>query len=132
MFSVPAEGVAAGRELVVVFDELFKGTNVKDAYDATLSLTEAFAQNRDSFFVVSTHIIEVGEALRERCRNFLFAYLPTVMRGVTPHYTYKLAAGITSDQQGMTLIENEGILDLIRSEPVTNHCFNQSVGEAIR
>jgi len=108
-----AEGVAAGKELVVVFDELFKGTNVKDAYDATLSLTEALAENRDSFFVVSTHIVEVGEALRERCRNFLFIYLPTVMRGVIPHYTYRLVPGITRDKQGMTIIENEGILELI-------------------
>ena len=110
-----AEGVAAGRELIVVFDELFKGTNVKDAYDATLLLTDAFAQNRDSFFVISTHIVEVGEKLQERCANFSFSYLPTEMRGVTPHYTYRLLPGISRDKQGMTIIENEGILELIRS-----------------
>lgn len=31
------------KKLVIVFDELFRGTNVKDAYDATLAVTEAFA-----------------------------------------------------------------------------------------
>ena len=101
----------------MIFDELFKGTNVKDAYDATLFLTEAFAENRDSIFVVSTHIVEVGEALRERTRNFHFAYLPTEMRGVNPHYTFRLVPGISRDRQGMTIIENEAILELIRSEP---------------
>src|SRR5688572_24578869 len=110
-----AEDVAAGKALVVVFDELFKGTNVKDAYDATLSLAEAFVGHRACFFIISTHIVEVGEALRERCGNFLFAYLPTVMRGAIPHYTYQLTAGITRDKQGMTIIENEGVLELIRS-----------------
>ena len=53
-----AEEVAKGKNLVVVFDELFKGTNVKDAYDATVSVTEAFSMNRNCTFIISTHIIE--------------------------------------------------------------------------
>lgn len=110
-----AQEVATDKNLVVIFDELFKGTNVKDAYDATLSITEAFSENRNCFFVISTHIIEVGEALQKRCDNFRFAYLPTVMDGVIPRYTYQLTEGITADRQGMIIIENEGILDLIRS-----------------
>jgi DNA mismatch repair protein MutS len=108
-----ATQIAAGKDLFVVFDELFKGTNVKDAFDATLSLTEAFAKNSDSFFLVSTHITEVAQALRQRCENFSFEYFPTVMRGAKPSYTYKLADGITEDKQGMLIIENEGIIDLI-------------------
>lgn len=108
-----AEQVAADKDLVVIFDELFKGTNVKDAYDATLSITEAFSENRNCFFVISTHITEVGEALKERCNNFRFTYLPTVMEGVVPRYTYQLTEGITTDRHGMMIIENEGILDLI-------------------
>lgn len=110
-----AEQVAADKNLVVIFDELFKGTNVKDAYDATLSITEAFSENRNCFFVISTHIIEVGETLRQRCNNFRFTYLPTVMDGLIPRYTYTLTEGITTDKHGMMIIENEGILDIIRS-----------------
>lgn len=109
-----AEAASASRDLVVLFDELFKGTNVKDAYEATLSITEAFSANRNCFFIISTHIIEVGEALRERCSNIRFLYLPTVMQGVIPTYTYQLKEGITTDRQGMMIIENEKILDLIR------------------
>lgn len=108
-----AEEIAAGKNLVAIFDELFKGTNVKDAYDATLSITAAFSENRDSFFVISTHIIEVGEALAQAYQNFRFAYLPTVMEGQVPRYTYELKAGITSDRQGMLIIENEGILKIL-------------------
>jgi DNA mismatch repair ATPase MutS len=109
-----AEQVAADKDLIVIFDELFKGTNVKDAYDATLSITEAFSTNRNCFFIISTHIVEVGEALRERCSNFRFTYLPTVMEGTVPRYTYRLAEGITADRHGMMIIENEGILEIIR------------------
>ncbi|NQX53634.1 DNA mismatch repair protein [Pedobacter panaciterrae] len=110
-----AEEVASGKSFLVLFDELFKGTNVKDAYDATLSVTTAFAQFRQCFFIISTHIIEVGEALQKSTDNVLFAYLPTVMDGKVPRYTYLLEKGITTDRQGMLIIENEGILDLLKS-----------------
>lgn len=109
-----AEAVSAGRNLVVIFDELFKGTNVKDAYDATLSVTEALAAYSRCWFVISTHIIEVGETLRQQSDNLQFAYLPTVMEGTTPRYPYILEKGITSDRHGMVIIENEGILDIIK------------------
>ena len=108
-----AESVGNSKSLLVIFDELFKGTNVKDAYDATLAITAAFAEYRNCGFVISTHIIEVGEALREKYDNLQFAYLPTVMEGKTPRYTYKITEGITSDRHGMMIIEQEGILDII-------------------
>jgi len=108
-----AEEVATGNSFIVLFDELFKGTNVKDAYDATLAVTAAFAQYHQSFFIISTHIIEVGEALQKTSQNVQFAFLPTVMHGNVPKYTYKLQSGITTDRQGMLIIENEGILALL-------------------
>ena len=111
-----AEEVSAGKDLIVIFDELFKGTNVKDAYDATLAVTEAFSKYRNCFFIISTHIIEVGETLRERCDNLQFAYLPTVMEGTVPRYTYKMERGITTDRHGMMIIENEGILTILETE----------------
>ena len=109
-----AEAAASGKRLLLMFDELFKGTNVKDAYDGTLAVTEGFAEYRDCLFIVSTHIIEVGEALKEH-PNIHFVYMPTIMDGGVPHYTYRLQQGITEDRQGMMIIRNEGILELIGS-----------------
>jgi DNA mismatch repair ATPase MutS len=108
-----AQSLSESKDLYVIFDELFKGTNVKDAYDATLSVTGAFADNRGSVFIVSTHIIEVGKALEPRGEQIRFAYLPTVMEGNVPRYTYTLSEGITSDRHGMMIIRNEGILDIV-------------------
>lgn len=105
--------VAAGKNLLVIFDELFKGTNVKDAYDATLAVTTAFSAYDNCLFIISTHIIEVGEAL-SGVGSIRFLYMPTVMEGNVPRYTYRLQPGITADRQGMTIIENEGILQMIQ------------------
>ncbi|HEY4208511.1 MAG TPA: DNA mismatch repair protein, partial [Puia sp.] len=108
-----AEAAASGKKLLLMFDELFKGTNVKDAYDGTLAVTKAFAAYDDCLFIVSTHIIEVGEALKD-IHNIRFVYMPTVMDGVHPLYTYQLQQGITEDRQGMMIIRNEGILELLK------------------
>ncbi|MBE9600472.1 DNA mismatch repair protein [Pedobacter sp. MC2016-24] len=115
-----AQAVNASQDLYVLFDELFKGTNVKDAYDATLAVTKAFSENRNSFFVVSTHIIEVGEALGQISDNVQFSFLPTVMKDGVPTYPYNLANGITTDRQGMIIIENEKIVDIIKGEQYAN------------
>jgi len=110
-----AESVGGSKNLIVIFDELFRGTNVKDAYDATVAVTEAFAANRNCTFIISTHIIEAGETLKERCNNINFINLPTVMEGSTPRYTFKIAPGISSDRHGMIIINNEGILDILKN-----------------
>lgn len=107
-----AEAAASGARLMLMFDELFKGTNVKDAFDGTLAVTEGFAEYANCLFVVSTHIIEVGEELR-RFPNIQFRYMPTILEGGVPRYTYRLKEGITEDRQGMMIIQSEKILELL-------------------
>jgi len=110
-----AEEVNSGKDLVIIFDELFKGTNVKDAYDATLAVTAAFSEYRNCLFIISTHIIEAAEVLKEQ-NNIQSLFLPTIMNGNIPSYTYQLQPGISADRHGMMIIENEGILQLLESE----------------
>jgi DNA mismatch repair protein MutS len=110
-----AKELGQGKRLFVIFDELFRGTNVKDAYDATIAITEGFARKRGAMFVISTHIIEAGDVLKERCDNICFSYLPTRMKGNTPVYSYRLEEGITADRHGMIIIGNAGILELLKS-----------------
>jgi len=107
-----AKELSTGKNIFVIFDELFRGTNVKDAYEATIAITSAFAKKRNSVFVISTHIIEAGEVLKQH-DNISFKYLPTRMNGTTPEYTYTLETGITNDRHGMIIINNEGILELL-------------------
>ena len=58
--------------------------------------------------------LEAGQTLHEKCPHFKFAYLPTVMEGRIPRYTYRLTDGITADRHGMQIITNEHIVDIIR------------------
>jgi DNA mismatch repair protein MutS len=110
-----AKAVSSGKQLFILFDELFKGTNVKDAYDATLVVTEKLSRYKRCAFVISTHIIEVAEELKNT-DGIQFCYMPTVMEGAIPRYTYKMEEGITEDRQGMIIIQNERILEIIGEE----------------
>ncbi|GEP97831.1 MutS-related protein [Chitinophaga cymbidii] len=108
-----ARELSRDKYLFVIFDELFRGTNVKDAYEATIAVTSAIARRRNCMFVVSTHIIEAGEVLKEKCGNIRFMYLPTLLSEGKPVYTHRLTEGITADRHGMVIIKNEGILDIL-------------------
>lgn len=111
-----AQEVSKTQKLIIVFDELFRGTNVRDAYDATIAVTEAFSQVPNCTFLISTHIMEAGDVLKKSCNNINFIYLPTIMEGSIPRYTYRIAQGITDDRHGMMIINNERILEIINQE----------------
>lgn len=105
--------VHEGKNMVVIFDELFKGTNVKDAFDATLTVTRAFQRHHNCQYLISTHIVEVGQQLQQENADVQFAYMPTQMRGQVPYYSYKSQKGISSDKHGMVLIQKENVLELL-------------------
>ena len=107
-----AAELSKGRSIFVVFDELFRGTNVKDAHEASVAVALAYAKKRNSMFIISSHIIEAGDQLKQ-LNNIGFLYLPTRMNGNIPEYTYRLEKGITADRHGMIIIRNEGILEIL-------------------
>jgi DNA mismatch repair protein MutS len=109
-----ATELGQGKSVFVIFDELFRGTNVKDAHEATVAVTGAFARKRTSMFIISSHIVEAAEELKQKS-NVDFLYLPTTMNGAVPEYTYTLKSGVTDDRHGMTIIKNEGILDILKN-----------------
>jgi hypothetical protein len=96
----------------VIFDELFKGTNVKDAYDATLMVMKGFASMNSSMFFTSTHIIEVASELQKQ-DGIIFKYLNSHLNGDTPVYTYKLLDGVSSERLGLLIVKREGIMQII-------------------
>jgi DNA mismatch repair protein MutS len=107
-----AEKISQSQKIFVIFDELFRGTNVKDAYDASLAIISAFAKVRRCLFMVSTHIVEVANDLRS-INNINFRYIETIFDKGNPTYSYKLKEGITEERLGMWIVKNEGILEII-------------------
>jgi DNA mismatch repair protein MutS len=109
-----ASELGQGKSLFIIFDELFRGTNVKDAHEATVAVSLGFAKKLTSMFIISSHIVEAADELKQKS-NIGFLYLPTLMKGTVPEYTYMLEPGVTDDRHGMIIIKNEGILEILKN-----------------
>ncbi|MBB4035521.1 DNA mismatch repair ATPase MutS [Dysgonomonas hofstadii] len=99
-------------KMMVIFDELFRGTNVKDAYDGTLAVISAFTNVRNSYFAISSHIVEAAYKL-EHLPNIRFGYMEIIKKEEQPHYTYKLKEGISDERLGMHIIRQEKVIEII-------------------
>jgi len=116
-----AEKLNQSKDIFVIFDELFRGTNVKDAHDASLAIIAAFAEVRTCFFVVSTHIVEVAHKL-SAIENIDFRYMETIFEDINTVNSYKLKEGITEERLGMWIVKNERILEIIKNSLKISNC----------
>ncbi len=66
------------KKLFVICDELFRGTNVKDAFDASLLVIQSFAKISNSTFFISTHITEVAEKV-SKLSNIQFQIIKMIL-----------------------------------------------------
>lgn len=100
--------------LLVIFDELFRGTNVKDAFDASLMIIKSFAKIKNCTFYISTHLTEIAEELKSMA-NIQFMYFDTELVDDTPQYSYQLMNGISHERLGLLILKNEKIIDILNS-----------------
>lgn len=110
-----AQKIMSRKKMVVIFDELFRGTNVKDAADASLMITSALANIPDTFFLVSTHIVEIAAHLNQ-FPGIRFNYFETIWKNETPYYNYKLKEGISDERLGLYIVKKEGILEVLKEK----------------
>lgn len=107
-----AEHIGQNSNIFVVFDELFRGTNVKDAYEASLSVIKAFSKLNKGTFAISTHIIEIADKLHGD-NSVFFKHFEANMINETPQYNYKIKDGVTDERIGMYILKKEKIIEMI-------------------
>ncbi|MSR35611.1 MAG: hypothetical protein EXR95_03055 [Gemmatimonadetes bacterium] len=110
-----AQAVTDGYRVVALMDEPFKGTNVKDALDASRAILERFAAKEDCLFLVSSHLIELGDQVvatgQVDCRHFEAGEREGRLR-----FEYVLKPGVSTQRLGMRVLREEGIFDLLDAE----------------
>lgn len=110
---------------LIIFDELFRGTNLKDAYDASLLIISALAKIRNNIFFISTHIVEIADAI-ENPGTILFRRFGSELINQQPIFDFKLKEGISEERIGLLIIRNEGIPQILE-EIIGNQEKNQSL-----
>lgn len=113
-----AEAAADGYRVVALMDEPFKGTNVKDAFDASLAILERFAAKNDCLFMFSSHLIELGEQLAE-IRAVDFRNFEAEEDEGRLRFEYVLRPGVSTQRLGMRVLREEGIFEILDGKPAT-------------
>ena len=109
-----AEKIRPSGNLFVVFDELFRGTNVKDAFEASYSVIDSLSKINKGFYFISTHIIEAAERLKAN-PAIKFQYFEANMVNDTPNYTYRIKEGITDERLGLYILNKEKVIETIEN-----------------
>lgn len=104
--------ISDGRRWLILIDELFKGTNVQDAMKCSSTVVEGLLKVKTSAFILSTHLYEIGEALKVY-PNIQFNYFETRVHDGQLHFSYNLLPGISSDRLGYVILQREGVVTML-------------------
>jgi len=101
-----------GRKWLVLIDELFKGTNVQDAMKCSLTVIKGLIKIKNSLFILSTHLYEIGEELKT-FPNISFRYFETNVKDEQLEFSYQLKEGISNDRIGYVILKREKVVEML-------------------
>jgi DNA mismatch repair protein MutS len=103
-----------GKKWLVLIDELFKGTNVQDAMRCSSEVIKGLLKIKNSLFILSTHLYEIGEELKPY-ENIAFRYFETGVNDEQLSFSYQLKEGVSNDRLGYLILKREGVVDMINN-----------------
>jgi DNA mismatch repair ATPase MutS len=106
------EKISDGKKWLILIDELFKGTNVQDAMKCSSTVIEGLLKIKNSLFILSTHLYEIGEDLK-KYSHIQFKYFETSVINEQLYFSYQLKDGISNDRLGYLILKREGVVDLL-------------------
>jgi DNA mismatch repair ATPase MutS len=106
------EKINNGKKWLVLIDELFKGTNVQDAMKCSLTVIKGLIKIKNSLFILSTHLYEIGEELKTYS-NISFRYFETNVKDDQLQFTYQLKEGISEDRIGYVILKREKVVEML-------------------
>ncbi len=103
-----------GKKWLVLIDELFKGTNVQDAMKCSLTVIKGLIKIKNSLFILSTHLYEIGEELSVY-PNISFRYFETNVDNDQLQFSYQLKEGISNDRIGYVILKREKVVEMLEN-----------------
>jgi DNA mismatch repair protein MutS len=101
------------KKWLILIDELFKGTNIKDAMLCSSTVIEGLQKKKNAVYILSTHLYEIGDQFLPY-KNIQFKYFETQVVDNKLHFNYTLKNGISTDRLGYLILEQEGVVNLLK------------------
>lgn len=107
-----AEILRKERKVLMIFDELFKGTNIKDAFDGSMLVINGLLGWKSGVFVLASHLTELSARISDS-PAVIFKYFHSSVVDGKPQFSYKLLDGKSDERLGLIILQNEGIEELL-------------------
>lgn len=111
-----SKSAAPGDAGIAIFDEVFRGTNVHDAMEASREVIRGCARARNSGFLFSSHLVELAEDLAAQPSVKFFCFDADIL-GEATVFDYALRVGVSDRRFGMELLRREGVPELLAKFP---------------
>lgn len=107
-----AETLQKEKKVFMIFDELFKGTNIKDAFDGSMLVINGLLKWDSGFFILASHLTELSKKIDDKPSVF-FRYFDSSVENAKPVFTYKIREGKSDERLGLIILQNEKIEELL-------------------
>ena len=104
--------LADGEPTLVLFDEVFRGTNLKDALEASEHVIRGFADARHGASIFSSHLSELSEVLSDH-PSVRFSRFTGEIRDGQPVFDFRIEDGVSDQRFGMLLLRHARVPELI-------------------
>ncbi|MDV3750375.1 MutS-related protein [Elizabethkingia anophelis] len=96
----------------VVFDEIFKGTNINDSSKITVKIIKSLSKYNTSLFILSTHLNVIEQQITD-CEKVKVLNLESFFKDNELTFTYKIKNGWSKLEIGEILFEKYGLNNLL-------------------
>lgn len=107
-----AQTLQKEKKSLMIFDELFKGTNIKDAFDGSMLVINGLLKWEKSFFILASHLTELANRIEERPSVF-FRYFDSTVENGKPVFSYRICNGKSDERLGLIILQNENIENML-------------------
>lgn len=112
---ITAQKIQQSTRHLVLMDELFKGTNVHDAYECSKAVIRHLILHKHNLLALSTHLYELYDELKQE-PGIAFRYCNTNIDTAGNYtFTYELKEGVSNDKIGFLVLQHEGILEILKA-----------------
>ena len=96
----------SGKRCLIILDEMFRGTNAQDAYEASVAVNQLLLEYPNCHFLISTHIQEYAKHFEHhpKCQ---FYYMESEIKNDQFICSYQLKEGISESKVGYWIIRKE-------------------------
>jgi DNA mismatch repair protein MutS len=109
-----AQTITSENSAFIILDELFKGTNIHDAYEASKKVIHGFDKWKENhIYLLASHLTELVKDPKTKELLNCKCFDAEIVDG-NPVFSFELEEGVSSMRLGLTILEKEKVFEILK------------------